>query len=45
MLGPFATCIICPIGLVIVSGGEILLILAKTCSKSKFNFSFNALGK
>ena len=45
MLGPFATCIICPIALVIVSGGEILLILTKTCSKSKFNFSFNALGK
>ena len=41
---PFVTCIVCPIASVIVSGGEILLMLTLTCTKPKFDFSLNALG-
>ena len=42
---PFVTCIAWPIASVIVSGGEILLMLTLTCTKSKFDFPLNALWK
>ena len=42
---PFITRIVCPIASVIVSGGEVLLILTITCTKSNFDFSFNAPGE